>query len=137
MTVSFVDIEGAVVQEYLRYRLSACSHEVAIEMVMTQIAGRGIPALCALVTSRDFPPQNESLDFMQRLESTYQHGLKRAPTRTHIDVVGNVVWMQEYLRYRASGCSYDEARWNVATQIFGGGVAETCGAESIAARRHR
>ncbi|HEX4913066.1 MAG TPA: hypothetical protein VFV51_03870, partial [Vicinamibacterales bacterium] len=82
-----------------------------------------------------FPPQDESLHFMQRLETKYQGELRRRPVATHVDLVGHVVWMQEYLRYREMGCTYDEARWNVAIQIFGGDAAATCGGDVIAARR--
>jgi len=43
-----VDVEGDVVwiTEYLRYRLTGCGHAAAVERVMLQIDGRGVPPPC-------------------------------------------------------------------------------------------
>ncbi len=45
---TFVDPEGDVIwtQEYMRYRVSSCSHADAIAKVMAQIDGAGVPADC-------------------------------------------------------------------------------------------
>lgn len=127
-TSTFVDLEGAVVwvQEYLRYRVNTCSHADSIARVMNQIDGRGISPVCGSTTSLAFPPRNESLDFMQQLEAKYQNGLRRSSTGTFVDVIGNVVWTQEYLRYRAEDCSSQEAVQKIRTQINGGGVPPGC-----------
>jgi hypothetical protein len=47
-TLSYVDSEGANVwlAEYLRYRLSGCTHIVAEDKVFTQIRGGGVQAAC-------------------------------------------------------------------------------------------
>ena len=136
LTSSFVDLESGVVwlQEYLRYRVDGCSHDLATAYVIAQVDGGAGPPACG-AAHEQFPPRNESLDFMERLEAKFQQDPRRRPTKTHVDLVGNVVWMQEYLRYRAMGCTYDEARWNVAVQIFGGTAADSCGGSAIATRR--
>jgi predicted small lipoprotein YifL len=128
LTSSFVDIEGAVVwvQEYLRYRVNQCSHLAASARVMSQIEGRGISPVCGSTGSLAFPPRNESVDFMQQLEAKYQHDLRRAATGTYVDSVGNVVWTQEYLRYRAAQCTSQDAYAKIRTQISGGGVPDDC-----------
>lgn len=128
LTASYVDMEGAVawIQEYLRYRVHLCSHSVAVDNVMKQIDGAGAAPVCGAAGSLAFPPNNESLDFMRQLESKYQHGLRRQAGATHVDTVGTVVWIQEFLRYRAGGCTADEAKWRVALQIFGNGVPSPC-----------
>ena len=135
---SFVDFEGGVVwlQEYLHYRVHGCAHDVAVAQVMDQVDGGAVALPCG-PAGNDFPPQDESLHFMQRLEAKYQRELRRRPTATHVDLVGQVVWMQEYLRYREMGCTYDEARWNVAIQIFGGEAAEGCGGDATGARQRQ
>ncbi len=127
-TSSYVDIEGTVVwvQEYLRYRVNLCSHAAAVALVMSQIDGGGVAEVCGVTTALTFPPRNESVDFMQQLEAKYQHGLRRAPTTTFVDVAGRVVWTQEYLRYRAELCSWNEAFVKISAQIHGSGVQPGC-----------
>lgn len=46
--LSAVDIEGDVVwvTEYIRYRVSGCSHAVATQKVFAQIEGRGVQPPC-------------------------------------------------------------------------------------------
>jgi hypothetical protein len=127
-TSTFVDLEGAVVwvQEYLRYRVNLCSHAEAAARVMSQIDGGGIAPVCGSTTNMDFPPRNESLEFMQLLEAKYQNGLRRTPIATYVDMIGNVVWTQEYLRYRAGLCTSHESVQKIHTQIYGGGVPLDC-----------
>ena len=118
---TFVDQEGTVVwtQEYLRYRVNGCSHPVAVEHVMTQIDGGGIAPVCGSANAFSFPPRNEPYDFMLQLESKYQNGLRRAAVASAVDVEGNVVWTQEYLRFRVSGCPHDQAQQKVFEEIDG------------------
>lgn len=118
---TFVDPEGTVVwtQEYLRYRVNLCSHATAVAAVMTQIDGGAGPPTCGTTTSATFPPRNEPLDFMIQLEAKYRDGLRRAAAPSFVDVEGNIVWTQEYLRYRVSGCGHSNSQQRVFDQIAG------------------
>lgn len=127
---TYVDAEGDIVwtQEYLRYRVNQCTHQQAIDRVMSQIDGGPIPGVCAPAPSGtvQFPPRNEPLDFRNQLESKYRDGLKRGATTTSIDQEGDVVWTQEYLRYRVNGCGHGIAVQNVFTQIDGSAAPPVC-----------
>jgi hypothetical protein len=125
---TFVDQEGTVVwtQEYLRYRVNLCSHAAAVSAVMNQIDGRGIQATCGSASTATFPPRNEPLDFMIQLEAKYRDGLGRSASPSFVDVEGNIVWTQEYLRYRVSGCGHASSQQRVFDQIAGRGIAVDC-----------
>ncbi|MBI1872492.1 MAG: hypothetical protein HYS05_01225 [Acidobacteria bacterium] len=127
---TFVDLEGDVVwiQEYLRYRVNGCEHAEAVRRVFDQIDGGGAAPVCAAVNAEPvlFPPRNEPFDFRIALEVKYRDGLQRPPTSTFVDLEGDVVWTQEYLRYRANYCSHAEATDKVFAQIDGGGVQPIC-----------
>ncbi len=126
-TLTFVDLEGAVVwiQEYLRYRLNGCGHLDAVTRVFLQIEGFGIQPVCSIFEF-PFPPRNEAFDFYLRLELEYQNFLRRTQMPTYTDGEGKLVWIQEYLRYRVSGCSHSEASQKVIDQILGRGVQPDC-----------
>lgn len=128
---TFVDQEGAVVwtQEYLRYRVNGCSHPVAVQHVLSQIDGGGIAPVCASTSAAAFPPRNEPYDFMLQLESKYQNGLRRPAGTSAVDVEGNIVWTQEYLRFRTSGCRHDQSQQKVFDEIDGRFVA-ACGEQA-------
>ena len=128
LITTFVDMEGTVVwtQEYLRYRVNGCSHSDAMLRVADQVDGIRAAPVCAPVTTLNFPPRNEPYDFMVFLESHYQTFLRRSAVTTHVDVVGNVVWTQEYLRYRATGCTHSQAQAKVFDQIAGRAVPPDC-----------
>ncbi len=64
-----------------------------------------------------FPPRNETYEFRNLLETKYQTGLGRSLTSTYVDREGEVVWLQEYIRYRVNGCDHETAIRNVLTQI--------------------
>ena len=66
-----------------------------------------------------FPPRNESFDFRNQLETKYQTGLGRAAAPTFVDREGEVVWTQEYMRYRTNGCDHATATQRVNAQIDG------------------
>lgn len=127
---SFSDVEGSVVwtQEYLMYRVQACSHQTAVDKVRTQIFDQGLPGVCGTVAPGQivFPPRNESLVFRQALEGIYRDELKRPAVVTYVDQEGDVVWIQEYLRYRLNGCNHAQATSRVMTQIDGGGIPPVC-----------
>ena len=124
-----VDIEGDVVwtQEYLRFRVNQCSHANAIARTMTEIDGGSI-GVCGTAPGGEvnFPPRNESLDFRNQLELKYRDGLRRPATSTAVDNEGDVVWTQEYLRYRVNGCTHGDAVQKVFLQIDGRGIQPLC-----------
>jgi hypothetical protein len=129
--LSYSDVEGSVVwvQEYLRYRLNVCTHEQAVERVRTQIAGGGVPAVCGTPASTSviaFPPRDQTYGFRLQLEDFYRVDLARAAVKTSVDAEGDVVWIQEYLRYRLNGCTHAQSIDRVTQQIEGRGVPPVC-----------
>lgn len=116
-TQTYVDLEGSVVwmQEYLRYRLNACDHATATENVLQQIhyPSRPHEPVCRNVVlfpgQELFPPRDEPLAFLQRLQYAYQARLHRNPVPTYVDEEGVAVWIQEYLRHRVYGRSHGQA----------------------------
>jgi len=127
-TSSFVDLEGTIVwtQEYLRYRVNGCSHAVATQRVMSIIDGGAIPPVCS-TTSTPFPPRNEPFQFRQDLEAKYRDTLRRSPTSTFVDTEGDIVWTQEYFRYRTMSCTDSQASARVLEQVQGAPPSSTCG----------
>jgi len=75
-----------------------------------------------------FPPRNESFDFRNQLETKYQAGLGRSAAPTYVDREGEVVWTQEYMRYRTNGCDHGSATQRVLAQIDGQPAGQVCGA---------
>jgi hypothetical protein len=73
-----------------------------------------------------FPGRNESFMFRNDLETKYASGLGRAAAATAVDREGEVVWLQEYIRYRVNGCDHATAVSRVATQIDGGPAGGIC-----------
>ena len=129
-TSTSVDNEGDIVwtQEYLRYRVNRCTHQQAIDRVMSQIDGGPIVGVCGAAPPGQvqFPPRNEPLDFRNQLEVKYRDGLKRSATSTSVDNEGDVVWTEEYLRYRVNGCGHAVAVQNVFVQIDGRPAPAVC-----------
>jgi len=129
--LSYSDVEGSVVwvQEYLRYRLNLCSHEQSVERVRIQIAGGGVPGVCGTPASTSviaFPPRDQTYGFRLQLEDFYRVDLARAAVKTSVDAEGDVVWIQEYLRYRLNGCTHAQSIDRVTEQIEGKGVPAVC-----------
>jgi hypothetical protein len=75
-----------------------------------------------------FPSRNDSFDFRIQLEAKYQTGLGRAVAPTYVDPEGEVVWTQEYIRYRVNGCDHATATQRVMAQIDGQPAGQVCGA---------
>ena len=86
-----------------------------------QIDGLGIQPICGNATSSqiNFPPRNESFDFGTQLDAKYRDGLKRAPVGTFVNLEGDAVWTQEYLRLRVNGCTHANAVQSVFGEISG------------------
>ena len=126
-TTTFVDLEGDIVwtQEYLRLRANGCDHITAVQKVFQEIDGGPLAIACSQ-TPTPFPPRNEPLDFRRQLELKYQLQFQRPATSTFVDIEGDIVWVQEYLRYRVSGCDHATAVAKVFSQIDGGGIAPDC-----------
>ena len=126
----FVDAEGSAVwfPEFLRYVLNDCSPTEAADRVLLQIAGQGIQPVCGVVASGviNFPPRNESLDFLVVLDAYYGDELSRTVELSYINLEGKAVWLQEYLRYRVNGCNDQEATDRVFQQIRDTGTAPIC-----------
>lgn len=74
-----------------------------------------------------FPGRQDSLVFRNDLETKYQQ-MGRSLTTTFVDREGQVVWTQEYIRYRVNGCDHATAVQRVMTQIDGGAAGGVCGA---------
>jgi hypothetical protein len=74
-----------------------------------------------------FPGRNDSFAFRNDLETKYQQ-MGRGLTSTYVDKEGEVVWTQEYIRYRVNGCDHATAVQRVMTQIDGGAAGGVCGA---------
>jgi hypothetical protein len=126
---AFADPEGSVVwtQEYLRYRMSQCRNDQALGRIGVQIGGGGVQPVCGVAPlAPSFPPRNETLAFRQALDVLYRDDLGRLPTPTAVDLEGDVVWIQEYIRYRLSGCANAQATQRVLQQIDGLGIQPTC-----------
>jgi len=127
---TWVDMEGAVVwtQEYLRYRVHQCTHAEAEDRVNAQIDGRPASAVCGSAREGhvQFPPRNEAVRFRMALESKYRDDLGRAAAASRVDREGEVVWTQEYLRYRVNGCGHGVAVQNVFVQIDGAAPPAVC-----------
>src|SRR5262249_55147141 len=107
-----------------------CGDGVATANVLTQIDGNQRPSVCGNAPTGvvNFPPRNESLNFKNALEAKYRDGLRRPPGASAVDVEGDIVWIQEYLRYRVNGCTHGDAAQKVFQQISGGGIAPVCNA---------
>ena len=84
-------------------------------------AGADVPGVIA------FPPRNEPFAFRVELEGKYRDGLRRSPSSTYVDLEGDIVWTQEYLRYRVNQCDHATAVQKVLDQIDGRGIAPVCG----------
>ena len=73
-----------------------------------------------------FPSRADAFQFRNELETKYQTGLNRAATVTFVDREGEVVWVQEYIRYRVNGCDHATATARVMAQIDGGTPGGIC-----------
>lgn len=74
-----------------------------------------------------FPPRNEPYQFRQDLEVRYRDVMGRQPSATYVDLEGDIVWTQEYVRYRVNQCDHATAVQKVFDQIDGRGVQPVCG----------
>jgi hypothetical protein len=75
-----------------------------------------------------FPGRNDSFQFRNELEAIYRDILRRDTSPTVVDREGEVVWTQEYIRYRVNGCDHSTAVQRVLAQIAGQAAGGVCGA---------
>ena len=73
-----------------------------------------------------FPSRIDAFQFRNELETKYQTGLGRGTTLTFVDREGDVVWTQEYIRYRANFCDHATAMARVMAIIDGGAAGPIC-----------
>jgi hypothetical protein len=96
----------------------------------TAIAAANRELLSAGVTSSPmvvgFPGRDQSKRFRDALETYYATVLGRSGNSTFVDVEGEIVWLQEYLRYRVNGCAHATAVARVLEQIAGAAAGAVC-----------
>lgn len=73
-----------------------------------------------------FPPRDETYSFRLELEQIYRTELGRTAVTNYFDVEGDLVWVQEYMRYRVNGCAHLDAVQKVFDQIDRGTIAAVC-----------
>lgn len=73
-----------------------------------------------------FPVRSDPYQFRLALEPKYQNGLNRQAGTSYVDPEGEVVWTQEYIRYRVNGCDHATGVSRVMTQIDGGVAGGIC-----------
>src|SRR5688572_4310411 len=76
----------------------------------------------------NFPGREEAVGFRRQLETKYATGLGRRPAQVYVDMEGEVVWIQEYDRYRVNGCDHTVATQYVMSQIDGAAASPVCSA---------
>lgn len=73
-----------------------------------------------------FPARSDAFDFRNQLETKYASGLQRAAAPTFVDREGEVVWLEEYIRYRVNGCDHTTAAQKVLAEVDGGAASAVC-----------
>ena len=107
------DVSTIWVQRYLRFRIHGCDHETASVKVFQQIDGQGAQPLCQRPPSVVFPPWNETSAFRRQLEGKFSGRFT-----SFVDLEGQAVWVQEYVRHRIR-CSHRDSVAAVLAQIDG------------------
>lgn len=113
-------------RRYLRYRAHDCSHEQAASRVFTQMSGASAPPLCGRPADAAFPPHDEAVNFRRQLEEFLRNDRDATATTTFVDIVGDAVWLQEYLRARTNNCAHAEATAAVMAAIRGSTASAPC-----------
>lgn len=117
----------------LALTLSACSGSDHRTVASTPTAPTDLAAVTSGgtgvsgPTAMPSPARNETVDFRNQLETKYQTGLNRSASITAVDREGEVIWIQEYIRYRVSGCDHGTSVQRVMSQIDGGAAGADCG----------
>jgi hypothetical protein len=74
----------------------------------------------------NFPSRADTVEFRQQLETKYAAGLGRPVSQVFVDMEGEVVWIQEYDRYRVNGCDHTTATQYTLSQIDGAAASPVC-----------
>lgn len=111
----------------LQFLLGCNRSSVTSPSPLSESGYGGSKSTSSWTPAADFPPRNEPFDFRQQLESFYQGSLRRQSTSTFVDVEGDIVWTQEYLRYRVNRCDHSTAVQAVFDQIRSGTIRPVCG----------
>jgi hypothetical protein len=107
---------------YLRYRVYGCAHDDSVGRVFAQIDRHDVAPVCGRIRSIELPPWDQVVDFRRRLETKYRDERRMPALATHVDLEGDGIWTQEYLRYRLAGCAAADATARVLDQIGGKAV---------------
>jgi hypothetical protein len=95
---------------YLGYRLDGCVHEEAAEKTFRHLRGERELRVCKNATQRKpLPAASETYDFRRRLESLYASQPAFQTATSYVDLEGEAVWLQEYLRQRLNGRDHSES----------------------------
>jgi hypothetical protein len=126
--VTFVDPASVALwtQEYVRYRVQACSHTDAIQRTFMQMDGLGIQPVCGTIAQVALPERSELFDFRSQLEAKFRDDFKTNSGVTHVGAPADAAWLQEYLRYRLGQCDHTAASDRVFDQLSGLAVAPIC-----------
>ena len=89
--------------------------------------GRALYGAAGVPSNVDFPPRNETADFINRLGVLYRDELRSPGFTTFVDAEGAGVWVPEYTRYRVGQCGHPEAQNRVFAQITEGIAYGVCG----------
>jgi hypothetical protein len=89
--------------------------------------GRGVSGPMVV----NMPNPADTFLFRNSLETGYANVLARSATNgIYVDLEGQAVWIQEYIRYRSNGCGHVEAISRVLQQIDGALARGICEAPS-------
>lgn len=126
---TYVDLEGVVVwiQEYVRHRANGCDHATSSQRVLAQIDGGPVATACATVAAGQFlvGTRSDVVEFFRTLDAKYQQ-MGRGQRASFVDLEGQAIWYQQYLRYRASGCDHATAVAKVFEMIEGRAEPANC-----------
>jgi hypothetical protein len=126
---SYVDLEGVIVwiQEYVRHRVNGCDNATATQRVLSQIDGGAVSTPCAVVPAGVFNvgSQSDVVAFYRTLDTKYQQ-MGRGQRASTVDLEGQAIWYQQYLKYRQTGCDYTTALTKVFAMIDGGAEPVSC-----------
>jgi hypothetical protein len=109
--------------------IAGCSNDGQRALTSSPVSPSEIGAAGGGVSRRatvNFPDRADGLDFRRQLETKYATGLGRTASQVFVDMEGEVVWIQEYDRYRVNGCDHATATQYALQQIDGAAASPVC-----------